>query len=107
MTPRREPEDFTVMDRALAVLRDEMRSGLDRIDARIDTVGIRLEALAERVQRHGEVLAAHRARDPRELDPTSGEPRWSTGQLTTAAAFAATAVVIVVEILRWIGSRLR
>ena len=104
---RRDYDGLTTVDRGVAILRDEMRIGFERIDARIDTVNVRFEALSERVQRHGEVLAAHRARDPRDIDPTSVEPRWSTTQLTSAAAFAATVVVILVEVLRWVGGRLR
>ena len=104
---RRDYDGLTTVDRAVAILRDEMRVGFERIDARIDTVAVRMEALTERVTRHGEVLAAHRARDPRDVDPTSVEPRWSTTQLTSAAAFAATAVVVLLEVLRWFSGRLQ
>ena len=124
MVPKRRitDGDGDSMERAFALLRDEMRDGFEGLNRRLDTMNGRVnthgeelaamrgvvktnEDLAHDLRDLAETFATHRARCPYDGGgdgaASEGGPRWSNTQLAWGVSGGGVGGFVLMELIRW------
>ena len=124
MVPRRritDSGDGESMERAFALLRDEMRVGFEGLNKRLDVMNGRVnthgeelatlrgvvktnEELSHDLRELAETFATHRARCPYDGGLSAGEQpvsRWSNSQMAWGVGGGSVGGFVLMELVRW------